>query len=468
MPNKFTVKSNEIGQQKTYDIEKNLNYITPELRALTYAYTDPFFPCFKLMIDYDKPYGLFANESYKDSALAYLKRLEGNSVSIRYNALKNWLENFKAFVKYWDFLMLEIDGLEPISIRQSYDIPDSTQDTDPITITCKETIDMRVFNLIEGYRNIAYDFERMCEVLPDNIRRFDAHIIVFPASYYSMALYSMQTGGSDNDIRKVLPTLDKVNDDAFVSWNRNEFNNVCFNLYDCEFDMKITGSKLFSSISNRSDSKESEVALGLNYRFANYAGIFNNTRGEINLVEALALASAQARVENAVSKSSQSAKNNLFKNIGQEISSSAKYGANSAWQFIKNAPSDIVGKISSRNGSMGNAFKSISPSGIGNMIRNTVDLGIGKVEDKYINSTLTRLNNLVGMNFNDNVFEFVKNEIISRFGKYSHPGNAKFGGSDMKAFSETPSIPQTRANITKDKGVTLNTKPENIFTRKGF
>ena len=68
----------------------------PEHRARRSQFTDPFIPNFKLLVDFDKPYGLFADENNQNSALAYIKRVFGNN-SPRYLMLKSFIEQFKLF-----------------------------------------------------------------------------------------------------------------------------------------------------------------------------------------------------------------------------------------------------------------------------------------------------------------------------------------------------------------------------------
>lgn len=476
--NKFTVTDSANEKITSYDLQRDMDYIVPEIRALNYLYTDPLTLCFKFMIDYDKPYGLFADEAYKDSALAYLKRLEGSSTNIRYNMLKNWIENFKALVKYYDFLFLEVSGLSEILTCPAYNM--YNEENAKIEIRMRETIDMRVMQIIEGYRNIAYDYERCCDVLPDNLRRFDAHIILYPAAYYNMALYSA-IGSNDNDedkvIRKMLPTLDKINDDAFITWDRRDFNNICFNIFDCEFLVHESGKTFAETIVSENAQTVTNNNITFSYRFANYNGIFNNIRGEVNLVEALAQSSAQSKAANALNIQTSNVQSentmstggrvkNYFKGMGSEIASSAKYGVTQAKDFVKNSPRNIKQKVMAKNGALGNAYQSLSGSNIGKMIKNTVDLGLNKIEDKYINSTLAKLNNLVGMNFNDNLFDFFKNEVIARKGKYTAQSGTQFSGEGLKSDDPVDTKSLNRESPSTN-GIKLMDK-ENIYNRKGF
>lgn len=468
-------------------IERDQTYMIPEIRAYSALYSDPLSLCFKFMIDYDKPYGLFAPETSKDSALAYLKRLEGSSNNIRYAALKNWIENFQLLVKYYDFLFLEIEGLDQIINQPPQNMFIETESK--INLKLRETIDMRVMQLIEGYRHIVYDQERGVEVIPENLRRFDAHVVLYPAAYYNMALYSeIESNGMTEQMRlerKILPTLDKVCDDAFLTWDKKDFNNLCFNILDCMFNVEESGKSLFDTVSSEMSSSLSYNNLSFTFRFANYRGIFNNTRGEIDLVNALAQAAAQNKAAAAVNVTNDNlqkttfgdvtkrAKNNVkayFKDLGAELANQGR----DALDAVKNLPGRLaasaIRKVTGANTPIGNAYNSLSVSNIGRMIKSTVELGIEKVEDKLVNQTVTKLNSMMRLNYNDNLYDFYKNEVESRLGK-----NKKDTGVTMTSDKIYPSTNvsnptnntvQSRRDV--ENGIKYKGDIGNIYTRKGF
>lgn len=486
--NTVTDTVNNVLQKGGYYLEKDGNYNTPETRALTFSHTDPLSLCFKVLIDYDKPYGLFAPETNVDSALAYLKRLEGSSNNIRYAALVNFIDNVKLLCKYYDFLFMEIEGLGEIFTYPAHNM--YIEKDAKINIKLRETIDMRVSQIIDAYKNIAFDYERACDVLPDNLRRFDMHVIVFPIGYYNMALYGEI---ANNDLtedekmsRKILPTLDKINEATMDTWKHKNFNNICFDILDCQFVVDECGKTLFESMANESSSNMASTNLSISYRFASTSGIFNNTRGEIDLVNALAQAAAQNRIDSTINLTSTNvenqtpsfneitnkAKNNIksyFKDVKSELQNSGK----TAIDLLKNAPkkilNNVVRGVIGSNTPIGNAYRSFSASNIGKMIKNTVELGIDKVNEKVINETVVKLNGLMKLNYNDNLYDFYKNEVESRIleGKKTSPVKII---ENEKIYPETSSS----SNFTEaerrqvQSGSKYVKEIGNIYNRKGF
>lgn len=508
-------------------LKRSESYLTPELRAYKSMYGDPLSLCFKFMIDYDKPYGLFAPADCVDSALAYVARIEQDGVeSVRFQALLNWIDNFKMMVQYYDFLMLEIEGLEQIlNVKPETSFNDTEN---RIQLKFRETVDMRIQNLVDGYRHIIYDDNRMVEVIPINLRRFDCHVLLYPTGYYNMALYSL-TGGKEEvlngegektekdldegTIRKVLPTIDKLDSSSMIDWNISSFNNMCFNMMDCQFIVEESGKDLFGTISNEMSGEFAKNNICFGYHFADYKGIFNNTRGEIDLMNALAMSAAQDRaassvaVSNAPSSEKSTTKkppvatdaqikaafakekqrradvkaqrkadrkagrktqtNQYFKNVGEDLKSKGN-------EICKDVNSvnifkDIKGKVLSKSFGIGNAFSKVTDAGfIGNMVKNTIDLGISKVEDKYINGTLTKLNNLIGMNFSDNLYSIYKNYFDDKV--QNNTGNAALGVMEQEIKQQSESTTTQFQSGTKtqvDNGIKV-IGHENIYTRKGF
>lgn len=508
-------------------LQRSESFLTPEVRGYKSLYGDPLTLCFKFMIDYDKPYGLFAPADCVDSALAYVARIESEGVkSVRYQALQNWIDNFKMLVQYYDFLMLEMEGLELIL---NVGPQTSFNDTENrIQIKCRETVDMRIQNLVDGYRHIIYDDIRMVEVIPINLRRFDCHVLVYPTGYYNMALYGL-TGGKETTstteedgtvtettknldegtIRMVLPTIDKLNEDSLIDWNVSSFNNMCFNMYECQFIVEESGKDLFSTISNEMQGDFAKNNLCFGYHFADYNGIFNNTRGEIDLMSALAMAAAQDRASSTLAVTTgaptaetagatptkqemrdakkaerdkkrqarqdgkadrkaarKEASKQYFQDIGEDLKSQGK----ELWNDINpvNIFKKTKGKILSKALPIGNALSAVTDAGfLGKMIKNTIDLGLSKVEDKYLNGNIAKLNNLMGMNFSDNLYSIYKNYFDSKIQNNTGTPGMSVMENEIKNQSEatTSAFGSTKTQV--ENGAKLMGY-ENIYNRKGF
>ena len=432
-------------------IERDLNYITPEIRALVTPYTDPLSLNFKLMINYDRPTGLFADEKNADSALAYLNRI--GEVE-RYTMLKKWLEIFKDFVKNYDFLIMTCDGVEAITnIKPS----DFFTEEDKITFSIRETIDMRFQSLLTIYRHIWFDDVRKVEVLPSNLRKFDIFILIYSSGYYNMVYYDAITESinSINDIEsKILPTLNKLADGFFNpnSSDPYKFNHHLITLKSCWINNEESGKSFFENLTNEQAAPQVKNTFVLNFKFGYYSGVFNNIMGNFDFVKLLAVSAAQDKLSNTAKDSWLKQMKDAFKDAGKSILSGLK-------DKIKNSPK----KFLSPNTPIGNALRNFTdPTSLATMSRNIIDLGINAGED-YVNGQVTKLNNLIMQNFSDDFVNAYKNAL----------GPEIKNKSTLFTDQTTPLNQITTDNVTKspqDKSMEKNIKYEvvNIYKRSNF
>ena len=276
-------------------ISKNTNYITGELRAYNAPYVDPLVTNFKLLFNFDSKHGLLANEKYINSALNYLKRIGEEE---RYNLLKRFLELLKDFNKNYDFLILNVEGIDTIINAKPHE---AYKEDDKIVINMRETIDMRIQTILTLYRRIWYDNERSVEVLPINLRQFDLSILIYAAGYYNMMLYDkfnyegniIESSESDID-RNIFPTLRKLSDNFFYENSTTPgFNHIIVNISMASINNEDSGKPFFSQVSNEPGGEIIKNLISLNFRYADYDGSFNNLVGEFQIGHLLALAAAQ-------------------------------------------------------------------------------------------------------------------------------------------------------------------------------
>jgi len=380
-------------------LEKDLTYITPEIRALVTPYTDPLSLNFKLMINYDRPSGLFADESVTDSALAYLNRI--GEVE-RYTMLKKWIEIVKDFIKNYDFLIMTCDGIETITnVKPS----DFFTDEDKLTFSIRETIDMRFQSILTIYRQIWFDDVRKVEVIPMNLRRFDVFVLVYASGYYNMIYYDAITESINSTADpdgQILPTLNKLADGFFNpnSATPYKFNHHLISLKSCWINNEESGKTFFESLTNEQAAPQVKNTLVLNYRFAFYSGVFNNIIGNFDFVKLLAVSAAQDKLSNSAKASWLQQMKDAFKNQGSNVLNGLK-------DKIKQAPKKFI----STSTPIGNALHDFTdPTSLATMSRNTVDLGINAGED-YINNNVTKLDNLIMQNFSDDFVNAYKNAL---------------------------------------------------------
>ena len=116
---------------------------------------------------------------------------------------------------------------------------------DKITITCFESLDLRISSMFNRYFNAVYDRQYRRERVPINLRRFNCSIYV-------------------HDIRN------------FVSQSRSEYANrmleltdmyysaVEFRFYDCEIVPEETGN-IFNDLSNEAPSEMKKTNFAFKY-----------------------------------------------------------------------------------------------------------------------------------------------------------------------------------------------------------
>lgn len=442
-------------QNNTAGIQlKKRDFKTSEIRAYNAPYCDPLILCFKWIIDYSKPYGLFADEQYKDSALAYLKRIGENE---RYEILKKWIANFQTFIKDFDFLILQVDGLENI-LNQ---IPGNMfgQDSDKLNFTIRETSDILIQSLITFYRHIWYDNVRRVEVLPANLRRFDCSVLVFSGGYYNMCLYDgdsktqqqLSNNPKGTNIETMIfPTIRKLSDNFFSQQTIKEFNHVMFELGDCMIDNEESGKNFVSTVSNEMNGDYVKNNISIKYRFAYYGGQFNNSFGNINVAEDLAYVSALNRANNVSDgKYLDKLKESLTKGLVSDVKNAtiSKYN-------------NTVQRLFSTSSPIGNALATVTdPNLVRKMVKNTVDLGLNKIENK-VNQVIGNVNQMFMRNFSDNLVGLFRQA-------KGQDNNNILSGKAYPANNNTPLNFTQEGKLNVDTGIKI-TQGLNIYKRRGF
>jgi len=455
-----------------FGLKKFPDYITGEVRALNAKYADPLTLCFKLLIDFDKPTGLFATGDHMDTALNYLNRIGQKD---RASMLSRWIDMFKIFVKDFDFLLEEVEGLD---IIQNKEFGHMFQDTDKVSITVRETTDMMFQSLLSTYRHIVFDDIRCVEILPRNLLSFNASILVYSAGYYNMLLYDQNEVNPDYDVEKMIfPTLRKLGDNSFSSRTMEEFNHQLYIMNNCTINNEDSGRPFAANVSNHTSSDFVTNNLTFNFRFASYKGRFNNIMGDFDFVGFLAIASAQNRISNFAPEDKVSTKITVngtkqklvdyLKNTKNQALADAKNIKPTINQLKKDAISTLEtranalpNKFLSKNSVVGNLMSKFTVKNVSNLVKNTFDLGIDFVEDKFVNNPLTKLNNMLFNNFSNDLYGIYKDNFASKNSNVELIEN-------KKAIDNTTTvayIPTLNGNV--EKGVKFG--ESKVFYRKGF
>ncbi len=383
----------------------------PEHRVRRSKYVDPFIPNFKLLVDFDKPYGLFAPETNPNSALAYIKRVFGENTP-RYLMLKTFIEQFKIFLKEYDFLILSVEGLEEL-----YNIYNKHSYVEESELKCsvniRETVTMQLMGLIKLYGEIVYDPIRGVEVIPENLRRFDLYILIFSSGYFNSLYYDLinpitgqnysnATGSNlaQNDDcfeRKLFPTVYKLEVlrrlEKYAPANV-EFNNFTFQLIDAQIDLLESGKKMFGEISNEMGGEIVKNNLAFTCRFLGLKGNFEQYTGGVDLMSLLALES------NSKNKTGQS----YFKGYASKAYNALR---KTGIDIINNTVGSVFGTLKglvAPTSPIGNALSLLaSPEEIAKKLGNAVSVPINGLLNKYIDQPANWLQSMVEKNFRSDI-----------------------------------------------------------------
>lgn len=419
------------------------SFITPEMRASVAEYADPVTLNFKWLINWNKPYGLFARETFTNSALAYLKRI-GDEV--RYAQLGIFHKNFQTFIKEYDFLILGCDGLSEIVNRKPQDW--AKEDEDKVSFTVRETVDLRIQSLLTMYRQIWYDDIRGVEVLPANLRRFDCYVLVYSSGYYSMALYditakSAETYDNCSIEKKMFPTLKKLTS----HFNEFDLGNLPFNhsiitINDASFVNEDSGKPFFSELTNEMNADYVKNNITITYRFANYSGIFHNTSGSFDFGEVLAVMAAQSNVSNQASTDKSTFGQKLGKFFGGVKDAALQAGKDT----INKVKNDMIGAakgIISKNSPIGNALNLLTdPNALVGMVSGALNAGIENLEQKYVYGNIAKMQNMVSGNFSETMLTDLVLGMTNKIGQKNQPGFADIPQDGAKVVNPTEQLPE--------------------------
>tara|TARA_R110000796_G_scaffold192641_6_gene309329 strand:+ start:4987 stop:6168 length:1182 start_codon:yes stop_codon:yes gene_type:complete len=215
--------------------------------------------------------GLFGNVSNHNSALYYLKTIGDTA---RYNMLLDFKSLLSKLNVEYPWYFQSIEGLNE-AWNRDYKVARIKKE---LTISCLESVDLRITALMDLYRKIAYDWQHRRAILPDNLRQFELTIKV-----YDIRNFQKDPGkyvSNPNDI-----TNDKyqMNQEFFGS-DYTETNQITFNFSHCEFMPNESGNML-SSVSN-STYEQATQSIKLSYENVTEDNVYrtlvalskNNTR----------------------------------------------------------------------------------------------------------------------------------------------------------------------------------------------
>lgn len=439
--------------QEYYELHSGREYISSVDRTYLGKYIDPLNLNFKLLLNFSRSYGLLADESNENSALAYLNRIGDD---VRYQQLKNWIGVLKILNQEYDFLLMDVEGLDLVLNQKPQNL--HLEDDDKFNLIFRESSDMMVQSIITTYRHIAYDDKRRVEVLPANLRKFDASILVFSAGYFSMGLYDDIDAAEPLIEQIMFPTKRKLNDMSYVNPMANKFNHLLFNFNSCQINIEESGKNFLENISNTPGGDIVMNNLSMNFKFSNYKGRFNNIMGDVDFVGLLALMAAQ----NKAVTSNNSAIETLKKSFGDKLKDSANSLKKSTLKTLETKSQNQLKKIKSNSSPIGDLMSKMTVKHAESLIKNTLDVGINYFENTFINNPLTQVNNLLFQNFSNDLIGVYNN--ATNQGKVNK--NVKLIDNETQGNALSGQGYDVQGRLVTPNAITFGV--DNVYTRSGF
>lgn len=222
----------------SYEVENFLQVSTDNAKGDPFkVLNDPTYSGFKIFFHFTATSGLLADESYPNSALAYLKRIGDTK---RYTLLTKFITLLSKINSITPWIFQELLGLEDIYKQPFLEVLRQAE----IEIKTLETIDNKIMALVEMYRHIVYDYSRHVQIVPENLRWFSMSVYVYDFRTFdatsTTAIELLQTI-KNTDVKKL--------------------NHVMFELHKCEFDIR-SGSEFFSVVdANRAEANTNNIVI---------------------------------------------------------------------------------------------------------------------------------------------------------------------------------------------------------------
>jgi len=206
--------------------------------------------------------GLLGPEDNPNSALFYLKQLEGET-GARFNMLKDFKALLIRINTEFPWYFQSIEGLED-AWKRDINKPKFMKE---LTITCLESIDLRITGLMDLYRKVVYDWKNRRYVLPDNLRHFEMTIKVFDNRNFGIEEYLTKNVSDDaKDIKKAISDAKSLipksrsakATELFLGTEvETERTQLSFDFNFCEF-VPDESSAVLSGVSNVTNNQASQ------------------------------------------------------------------------------------------------------------------------------------------------------------------------------------------------------------------
>ena len=156
-----------------------------------------------------------------------------------------FISGMRKLTQDYPYIIQGITGLDT-AYNKHYGIKDPYLGSgdDKITLTCLESIDLRVSSMFNRYFNAIYDRQYRRERVPVNLRRFNCSVYV-------------------HDVRNFNPNNENY-DNRILELKKMYYSVIEFKFYDCEIVPEETGN-IFNDISNEAPSEMKKTNFTFTY-----------------------------------------------------------------------------------------------------------------------------------------------------------------------------------------------------------
>jgi len=164
-----------------------------------------------------------------------------------------FISGMKKMVQQYPYIIQSVTGLDT-AYNNHYFIKDPYLGSgdDKITLTCFESLDLRVSSMFNRYFNAIYDRQYRRERVPINLRRFNCTIYVHDVRNFVSKMRFDENGNQKTTYNRLLELTDMY------------YSVIEFRFYDCEIVPEETGN-IFDNISNEAPSEMKKTNFTFKY-----------------------------------------------------------------------------------------------------------------------------------------------------------------------------------------------------------
>jgi hypothetical protein len=198
------------------------------------------------------------DENYNESVKHNIQPFEVS----RYNSLVvsqtvldmlGFITGMKKMTREYPYVIQGVTGLD-VAYNKHYGIKDPYLGSgdDKITLTCLESLDLRVSSMFNRYFNAVYDRQYRRERVPVNLRRFNCSIYVHDIRNFASKVRFDKDKNQMIIYNRILELTDMY------------YSVIEFRFFDCEIVPEETGN-IFNDISNESPSEMKKTNFTFTY-----------------------------------------------------------------------------------------------------------------------------------------------------------------------------------------------------------